>query len=402
MSEPILTIPQKRLKSIERRHPWVFSGAIANVAGNPQGGDIVTLCSERGDFLARGYWNGRSAIRVRLLTWADEPVNAAFWERQIRRAAVVRAHQSVTTGATAYRLIHGENDYLPGLIVDRYGDWLVMQALTLGIDARKHDLAEMLMSLTGTVGVYERSDVDIRQKEGLPAQTGLLAGAEPPDLIEIDENGRRFLVDVRRGHKTGFYLDQRENRAILGDWLRGDAQAQERDVLNTFAYTGGFAIYALAGLARRVVNVDASADALALARQNVALNGFEVEDADFVEGDVFQVMRYYRDKGQTFDVIVLDPPKFAQTPQQVDRAARGYKDINLLAFRLLNPGGILATFSCSGAVDESLFQKIVFGALSDSGRDGQILRRLAQGPDHPVALTFPEGTYLKGFLCQVW
>ena len=277
-----------------------------------------------------------------------------------------------------------------------------MQSLTLGIETRKHELAEMLANLTGALGVYERSDVDIRQKEGLPVRTGLLTGIEPPELIEIDENGRRFLVDVRRGHKTGFYIDQRENRAIIGDWLRGDDHAQERDVLNTFAYTGGFAVYALAGLAKRVVNVDSSADALALARQNVALNGFTVEDEDFVEGDVFQVMRYYRDAGRLFDLIILDPPKFAQTSHQVEKAARGYKDINLLAFRLLKPGGLLVTFSCSGAIDESLFQKIVFGALADAGRDGQILRRLAQGPDHPVALTFPEGAYLKGFLCQVW
>ncbi|HML20120.1 MAG TPA: class I SAM-dependent rRNA methyltransferase [Aggregatilinea sp.] len=402
MSEAVVTIPPQRLKSIERRHPWVFSGAVKHVEGSPQGGDIVALRSERGDFLARGYWNARSAIRVRLLTWNDESVDTAFWERQMRQAIAVRANQGVTAGSTAYRLIHAENDYLPGLIVDRYGDWLVMQALTLGIETRKHELAEILLGATGAAGVYERSDVDIRQKEGLPPHTGLLVGQEPPEQVEIDENGRRFLVDVRHGHKTGFYLDQRENRAIIGDWLRGDDHAQEREVLNTFAYTGGFAVYALAGLARRVVNVDSSADALALARQNVALNGFAVEDEGFVEGDVFQVMRYYRDMGRTFDMIILDPPKFAQTPQQVDKAARGYKDINLLAFKLLKPGGILATFSCSGAIDESLFQKIVFGALVDAGRDGQILRRLAQGPDHPVALTFPEGAYLKGFLCQVW
>lgn len=402
MSEVTITIPARRLKSIERRHPWVFSGAIAGVMGEPEEGGIVTLRTEHGDFLAKGYWNARSSIRVRLLTWDDEAVDGAFWQRGLERAIAARQGQHVTASSTAYRLINAENDYLPGLVVDRYGEWLVLQALTLGIDTRKVMLAEMLMGLTGAAGVYERSDVDIRQKEGLRAQTGVLAGAEPPALIEIDENGRRFLVDVRHGHKTGFYLDQRDNRAIIGDWLRGDDLAQERDVLNTFAYTGGFAVYALAALARHVVNVDSSADALALAQQNVALNGFAVDEADYVTGDVFQVMRYYREAGRQFDVIILDPPKFAQTAGQVERAARGYKDINLQAFRLLRPGGVLATFSCSGSVSEDLFQKIVFGALVDAGRDGQIMRRLGPGPDHPVALTFPEGAYLKGLLCRVW
>ena len=406
MSEPAAIIHPRRLKAIERRHPWVFSGAIAGVEGDPEDGALVTVRSDAGKFLARGYWNSRSSIRLRLLTW-DEPetIDEGFWRARLQRAIQARAvdnriHQHGT--ANAYRLVNAENDGLPGLVVDRYGDWLVMQALTFGIDARKAQIAAILMDLLNPAGVYERSDVDIRQKEGLPPSMGVLAGQPPPDLIEIDENGRRFLVDVWRGHKTGFYLDQRENRAIVGDWFRWDDQAQERVVLNAFAYTGGFAVYALGSLAQRVINVDSSTDALALARQNIALNGFATSDEDFVEGDVFEVLRYYRDTGRQFDMIILDPPKFAQSPQQAETAARGYKDINWLGFRLLKPGGVLVTFSCSGGVSEDLFQKIVFGALIDAGREAQIVRRLFQASDHPVALTFPEGAYLKGLLCRVW
>lgn len=396
----------QRAKAVIRRHPWVFSGAVDRVESDPADGDIVAIHDADGGFLAQGYWNSRSQIRVRLLSWDEsEQLDDAFWDQRLRRAIEARhvenrLHEQGV--ANAYRLVNAENDGIPGLIVDRYGDWLVMQALTLGIATRADMLAKMLMQILGPRGIYERSDVDVRQKEGLPEATGVLAGEDPPDLVEIDENGRRFLVDLRAGHKTGFYLDQRENRAIIGDWLRWDEHAEDRVVLNAFAYTGGFAVYALGGLAKRVVNVDASKTALDLARQNVALNGFSAADEDFVEGDVFEVLRYYRDSRQQFDMIILDPPKFAHSARQIESAARGYKDINMLAFRLLKPGGILATFSCSGAIDESLFQKIVFSAVVDAGREAQIIRRLTQSSDHPVALTFPEGAYLKGLLCRVW
>lgn len=406
MSDAAVIIYADREKAIQRRHPWVFSGAIDRVEGGPADGDIVAVRGESGAFLAHGYWNSQSAIRVRLLSWDEsELIDEAFWRRRLERAIEARAvenriYQHGT--ANAYRLVNAENDGLPGLVVDRYSDWLVIQALTLGIDTRKEMLAGMLADMLNPAGIYERSDVDIRQKEGLESHTGLIQGKEPPALVEIDENGRRFLIDVRIGHKTGFYLDQRENRAVIGDWFRWDDHASERIVLNAFSYTGGFAVYALGSLAKRVVNIDSSVEALALARQNIALNGFETPDEDFVTGDVFEVLRYYRDTGREFDMIILDPPKFAQSSRQVEGAARGYKDINLLAFRLLKPGGILATFSCSGAISEDLFQKIVFGALIDSGRDAQIVRRLGQASDHPVALTFPEGAYLKGLLCRVW
>ncbi len=405
-STPSVYLRPDRLKSVLRRHPWVFSGAVARVEGEPPDGGIVALRAADGQFLAWGYWNSRSAIRVRLLSWREDvPITRAFWRQRLERAIAAReVEQRIHAGGTpnACRLVNAENDGLPGLVVDRYGDWLVLQALTYGVEAHKPLIVELLAELLNPAGIYERSDVDVRAKEGLQPLTGPLAGKEPPELIEIDENGRRFLVDVRHGHKTGFYLDQRENRAAVGEWFRWDAEAERRVVLNAFAYTGGFAVYALGSLVARVVNVDTSAEALALARQNVALNGYATPDEDFVQGDVFAVLRRYRDAAQQFDMIILDPPKFAQSVRQVESAARGYKDINLMAFRLLRPGGVLVTFSCSGAVSAELFQKIVFSALADSGREAQIVRWLAQASDHPVALTFPEGAYLKGLMCRVW
>ena len=406
MTEPAVVIREERQKAARRRHPWIFSGAVKTISGDPTDGDLVTVRGERGEFLARGYWNSQSSICVRLLSWdEDQPIDEAFWRERLRRAIAARQplNRIAAQGTpAAYRLVNAENDSLPGLVVDRYGEWLVMQALTLGIEVRKQTLAGLLEELLQPAGIYERSDVDVRAKEGLAPRTGLLVGSPPPEHIEIDENGRHFLVDMRAGHKTGFYLDQRENREIIGDWFRWDEHAAEREVLNAFAYTGGFAVYALGGLARRVVNVDTSAEALKLARRNIALNGYALDDEDFVEGDVFSVLRYWREQGRQFDMIILDPPKFAHSARQVESAARGYKDINLLAFQLLRQGGVLATFSCSGAISSDLFQKIVFAAAADARCDAQIVRWLAQASDHPVALTFPEGAYLKGLLCRVW
>ncbi len=406
MGEPTVIIRSDRVRMFEKRHPWVFSGAIRATQDEPADGDIVALRGEDGTFLARGYWNHHSQIRVHVLTWNEqEIVDDDFWRARLARAIEARAVENAQYHSgtpNACRLVNAENDGVPGLVVDRYGDWLFIQALTLGIDRRKQMLAKLLMDLLSPAGIYERSDVDVRTKEGLAANTGLLAGRKPPALVEIDENGRRFLVDVINGHKTGFYLDQRENRALLGNWLRFDPDASTRTVLNCFSYTGGFTVYALDGMVKRVISVDSSADALALARRNVALNGFPTSDDDFVVGDVFAVLRQYRDAGQQFDVLILDPPKFAQNQRQVDAACRGYKDINWLAFQLIKPGGMLMTFSCSGLVDADLFQKVVFGALVDARRDAQIVARLTAGSDHPVALTFPEGMYLKGLLCRVW
>ncbi|PJF35695.1 MAG: 23S rRNA (cytosine(1962)-C(5))-methyltransferase RlmI [Candidatus Thermofonsia Clade 1 bacterium] len=402
MSEATVRIRSDRAKTLSRRHPWLFSGAVQSVEGAPSDGEIVTLRSAdpQATFLGRGYWNSRSQIAVHILTWQDEPITPAFWQARLERAIGLR--QPLHNLTTAYRLINAESDSLPGLIVDRYGDWLVLQALTYGIDRRKAELAAWLSERLPEVrGIYERSDVDVRAKEGLPPSVGVLLGESPPPLIEIEEAGCRYAVDVYRGHKTGFYLDQRENRMALADYLR--TFLPQAQVLNCFAYTGSFAIAALRhGAAAHVLNLDASAEALALARHNYALNGLSVEEDAFLCGDVFQVLRQLRAQGRQFDCIVLDPPKFAHAQRQIERATRGYKDINLLAFQLLRSGGCLATFSCSGLIDADLFQKIVFGALEDSGREAQILRRLSAGVDHPVSLTFPEGFYLKGLLCRVW
>ncbi|HUX75506.1 MAG TPA: class I SAM-dependent rRNA methyltransferase [Anaerolineae bacterium] len=393
-----VVLKRNRAKPVLQRHPWVFSGAIQRVEGDVADGDVVDVRDVGGNWLARGTLNRRSQIVVRLLTWRqDEPVDLAFWQRRLERAIAARQALADDLTTTAHRLVHAESDYLPGLIVDRYGEWLVVQFLTLGVERWKELLVDLLVTLVdGVRGVYERSDVDVRAKEGLPQRTGPLWGEEPPELVEVLENGHRFLVDVRQGHKTGFYLDQRENRARLPAFCDG------AEVLDVFAYTGGFGVYAMGGGASQVTLVESSAPALDLARRNLVLNGLDRRGAEYVEGDVFSVLRGYRAQGRRFDVAVLDPPKFAHSERDVERAARAYKDVDLLAFRLLRPGGVLFTCSCSGAVSADLFQKIVFGAAVDAERDAQIVGYLAQGADHPVALTFPQGAYLKGLICRVW
>jgi 23S rRNA (cytosine1962-C5)-methyltransferase len=277
--------------------------------------------------------------------------------------------------------------------VDRYNDTLVLQSLTAGSEYWKETIADTLIAETGLKNIYERSDADVRKLEGLPPCVGILRGELIPSPLTITEHGLKFLVDYQHGHKTGFYLDQRANRQRVRQLAGG------KDILDCFCYTGGCAANVLAGEAKSVLAVDASAEALALARQNLELNGLPLEKAQFLEGDVFQVLRKFRDEGRSFDMVILDPPKFAPTVAQAEKAARGYKDINLLAFKLLRPNGILVTFSCSGGVDAALFQKIVAGAALDAGVDAQIIEHLSQAADHPVAFNFPEGTYLKGLIC---
>ena len=391
-----IVIKADREKPIINQHPWVFSGAIDELKGRPAPGDIVDVVSSKGKFLARGYWNPKSQIQVRLLTWHDEVIDGEWWAKMIARSVASRRPLAVSGGAQ--RLINAENDYLPGLIVDRYGDWLVLQALTLGIDQRKQEIATILADLLKPKGIFERSDVDVRFKEGLQEVTGVLWGEEPPELISVAVEKRREFIDVRKGHKTGTYLDQRDNQLMLSDFLSTDPKWESLRLLNLFSYTGGFGL----SHAGPVTNVDASFEVLELAEKIYALNGFPESKVEFIQADVFEYLRDTVDRKIQYDVVVLDPPKFAHNAQQVDKAARGYKDINLNAFKVIAPGGYLLTFSCSGAITRDLFQKIVFGALADSGRQGQIVRYLSQAEDHPVALTFPEGEYLKGLLVRVF
>ena len=392
-----VVLKRKRTRPVQQRHPWVFSGAIERIEGEVADGDVVEVRDVGGNWLARGTLNRRSQIVVRLLTWQqDEPVDSAFWRCRLERAISARQSLASDPDTTAYRLVHAESDYLPGLVVDRYGEWVIVQFLTLGVERHRDEIVSVLVDLLAPQGVYERSDVDVRAKEGLPERVDPLWGEEPPELVEVLENGHRFLVDVRQGHKTGFYLDQRENRARLPAYSDGG------DVLDVFAYTGGFAVYAAGGRASSVTLVESSAPVLDLARRNLALNGSPPDSVECVEGDVFSVLRGYRAQDRRFDVVVVDPPKFAHSEREVKRAARAYKDVNLLAFRLLRPGGTLFTCSCSGSVSADLFQKIVFGAAVDAEQEAQIVGYLAQGADHPVALTFPQGAYLKGLICRVW
>ena len=391
-----VVLKRSRAKPVLQRHPWIFSGAIDRLEGEPVDGDVVDVRDAGRNWLARGTLNRRSQIVVRLLTWhQDEAIDRDFWQRRLERSMMARASLAADPTTTAYRLVHAESDYLPGLIVDRYGDCLVVQFLTLGVERQRDEIVSLLAELLSPSSIHERSDVNVRAKEGLAEHVGLLDGAEPPPTVEILENGHRFLVDVRRGHKTGFYLDQRDNRAALASYSEG------AEVLDAFAYSGAFATYALGAGASAVTLVDSSAAALALARRNRALNNIAPDRFEVVAGDVFSVLRGYRGQARQFDAIVLDPPKLARGQRDVKAASRAYKDINLLALQLLRPGGVLFTTSCSGAVSADLFQKIVFGALVDTGRDGQIIGHLAQGGDHPVALTFPEGAYLKGLVVRV-
>lgn len=382
-----------RERSVLRRHPWVFSGAVQNVEGEPASGATVDVLSSKREFLARAAYSPASQIRARAWTFEDESVDADFFRRRVRSANDTRHSILDSSSTDSLRLIYAESDSLPGLIVDRYKDILVMQCLTTGAEFWKETLADLLLEETGLSTIYERSDADVRELEGLEPSSGLLRGNLSDFLFPINEHNLKFHVNLQSGHKTGSYLDQRENR------LRVRERAKEKEVLDCFCYAGGFTVNALAGGATSVLSVDSSADALGLLQDNIALNGLDATRQASLEGDVFQLLRKFRDERRSFDMIILDPPKFAPTAAQVERAARAYKDINLFAFKLLRPGGTLVTFSCSGGVDAGLFQKIVAGAALDAGVDAQIVEHLSQAADHPVSLHFPEGAYLKGLIC---
>ncbi|GAB4122794.1 MAG: class I SAM-dependent methyltransferase [Sideroxydans sp.] len=384
-----------REKSLLRRHPWVFSGAIERINGSYRSGDTVAVRDAAGHFLAWAAYNPDSPIRGRVWSWHEsEAIDADFFRRRLTAALAARHALSIGQDSNGMRLVHGESDGLPGLIVDQYGDVLVLQLGSAGPERWRDTLADLLQALCSPVCIYERSDSDGRALEGLPKRCGVLRG-NLPDKVEVMEHGLRFAVDVAGGQKTGFYLDQRDNRALTGTLAAG------RDVLNCFCYTGGFSLYALRGGAKSVLSIDASEGALALARHNVALNGLDDGRAEWLCADVFAMLRKLRDQNRKFDLIVLDPPKLAPTAAHAEKAARAYKDIALLGFKLLRPGGLLCTYSCSGGISDELFQKIIAGAALDAGVDAQIVRKLHAAPDHPVLLSFPEGAYLKGLILRV-
>lgn len=380
-------------KPVRQRHPWIFSGAIRKVEGEPVAGAVVEVASSEGAWLAYAEYSPHSQIRARVFAWEQyQRLEADFWQRRI--VASIERRKQLLPKTEARRLVFAESDGIPGLIVDQYGPHLVIQTLTAGAERRKMQTVQVLADYLRPRSISERDD-PVRKKEGLPPSAGVLWGEVPRERVTITEGDQRFLVDLRSGQKTGFYLDQAQNRITVASYC-SDAQ-----VLNAFSYTGAFAGHALAAGARHVTNIDSSEDALEIAAANLRLNGFGEERWQNKVADVFVQLREWRDKGRQFDLIILDPPKFASSRRQINKAARGYKDINWLAMRLLRPGGLLATFSCSGLISADLFQKILFGAALDARRDVRIIRHFSQAPDHPVLLSFPEGAYLKGLLCHV-
>lgn len=389
-----LILKPGREKSLLRRHPWIFSGALAQIQGSPEAGDTVEIVSSQAKFLAYAAYSPHSQIVARVWDWnRDSCIDQQFFHRRLNHA--IMARRALVHETNAMRLVYSESDGLPGLIVDLYDDSLVMQVLSAGMERWYQTCADIVLELTVATRVFERSDAEVRQLEGLLPRVGALRGTAPPQRIKIGEGRLEFWVDVRKGQKTGFYLDQRVNRVRVG------ALARDKEVLDCFCHSGGFALHALANGAKSVLSVDSSAEALRLARENLALNSLPEDKAEWREGDVFEVLRSLRDEARRFDMIILDPPKFAPTAASAEKAARGYKDINLLAFKLLRPGGLLATFSCSGGISAELFQKIVAGAALDAGVDAQIVEQFTATPDHPVALNFPESAYLKGLLCRI-
>lgn len=386
-----ITLREGKERSLLKRHPWVFESSIHS--GKADAGETVRVNARDGTFLAWAAFSPQSQIRVRAWSFDEaERIDAAFFERRIRKAIDIRARLPIASDAM--RLIHGEADGLPGLIVDRYGDTLCAQFLSAGAERWKKTIADQLLAATGLARLYERSDASSRGLEGLPEVTGWLRGEGPTELT-IREHDWQLTLDVAEGHKTGYYLDQRDSRKLFADTVRHFVCQR---VLNCYSYTGGFSVAALAGGATQVTSVDSSAPALARATRHVALNGFDASRHTALDADVNQTLRDALKRGERFDAIVLDPPKFAPTVSHAERAARAYKDINRLAFQLLEVGGLLFTYSCSGGISPDLFHKIVAGAGLDANVDGLVYARTGAAPDHPMTVTFPEGEYLKGLV----
>ncbi|BEO03455.1 23S rRNA (cytosine(1962)-C(5))-methyltransferase RlmI [Serratia marcescens] len=391
-----LFLAKGREKSLLRRHPWVFSGAVQRVEGKAHSGETIDILDSQGKWLARGAYSPESQIRARVWTFQqNEEINIDFFIRRLQQAQSWRDWVAQRDGLDGYRLIAGESDGLPGITIDRFQNFLVLQLLSAGAEYQRPALLSALQHCYPECSIYDRSDVAVRKKEGLPLAQGPVLGDLPPELLPITEHGMKLLVDIQQGHKTGFYLDQRDSRLAARNYSAG------RRVLNCFSYTGAFAVSALMGGCAQVISVDTSQAALDIARQNVELNKLDLNKAEFVRDDVFQLLRNYRTQGEKFDLIIMDPPKFVENKNQLASACRGYKDINMLALQLLNPGGILLSFSCSGLMPTDLFQKILADAAVDAGRDVQFIEQFRQAADHPVIATYPEGLYLKGFACRV-
>ncbi len=389
-------LKKNREKSVKMHHPWIFSSAVEKTdSNNICPGDVVHIVDHKGNFLAWGYWSPNSQIQVRILDWDESAkIDENWWWKHLNNAFENRRNLNLDIKTNAYRLVHAEADMLPGLIIDKYNDYIVVQLLTAGINKIKDQLVQQIMTLINPTGIFERSDSDVRKIEGLPLTRGLVAGKCPEKFIEIKENEFSFIVDIKEGQKTGFFLDQRINREIVAEY------AQNRIVLDCFSYTGGFSVYASGKKAEKVICIDSSSSALNIAQENFKLNSLS-SSIEILEGNAFEILRKYRDRGQFFDMIILDPPKLAPTKAHSARAQRAYKDINLLAIKLLKPNGILATFSCSGGIDIEFFKEIVFWASLDASREVQVLKVLSGAEDHPIRLSFPESEYLKGLICRV-
>ncbi|WP_131537524.1 class I SAM-dependent rRNA methyltransferase [Pedobacter nototheniae] len=382
-------------KAALQRHPWVFSGALDKVKGKPENGDVVKVFAFDNEFLAYGYYNANSRVAVRLLEWDEtQLINKEWYQNRLKQA--IASRQFILSDETnTCRLVFSEADFLPGLIVDQYGDFLSLQILSSGIEKVKTDLVEILRTELKPKGIFDKSDATARGHEGLPIENGLLWGENPPEFLEVKENGIRYNINIAEGQKSGFYCDQRDNRHILASYTKG------KKVLDCFSYSGGFSLNSLANGAASITSVDSSGLAVETLKQNVALNHFDEAKVTAIQSDVNKQLRAFKESGELFDVIVLDPPKYAPSRSALDRAARAYKDLNRLGMLLLEKGGLLATFSCSGAVDLETFKQIIAWAALDAGKEVQIIKQFSQPEDHPVRISFPEGEYLKGLLLRV-
>ena len=383
-------------KAALQRHPWIFSGAIDKVKGAPENGEIVKVFAADKSFLAYGYYNSQSRVAVRLLEWDEETtVDKNWYQQKLKNAIASRAHVLNNEDTNTCRLVFSEADYLPGLIVDKYADFLSLQILSAGIENVKADIIDILRAELNPSGIFDKSDANARTHENLEVSQGLLWGETPPEFIEVKENGMRYHINIADGQKSGFYCDQRDNREILA------AYTKDKEVLDCFCYSGGFTLNSLKHGAKHVTSVDSSALAIETLKHNLSLNGFTADQQTSIQSDVNKQLRAFKEEGRTFDVIILDPPKYAPSRSALDRAARAYKDLNRLGMLLLNPGGILATYSCSGAVDLETFKQITAWAALDAGKEVQVIKQFHQPEDHPVRISFPEGEYLKGLLVRV-